>query len=195
MSKWLIGVTSTALAGLALAGQDTTQDQTEYGEDVGQQVEEQQEQWEQQAQEQQEQWEQQDPTQSDDPMTDDPLMGEEGTEATESQDPAAEMEMPHSVADMSAEELQGLTIVTATGEEVGEVDRVGHSETDQERVVTVDVGGFLGVGARTIAIPLSELEMTSDGRLQTTLTRESLETQPEFDEQGFTEEGQESTGY
>ena len=67
------------------------------------------------------------------------------------------------------------------------IDRVG-----QERVVTVDVGGFLGVAEKTIAIPVTELEMTPEGHVKTTLTKESIQAHQEFDEEGFTEEGTEA---
>jgi hypothetical protein len=185
MTKWLECAMGVALAGgLALAAQAGT---GQFGDDQQEQQDPATTADPAQETTEQESWE---------PDTDDPTMdttmGEEQESGT-SQDPAAEMEMPQSVADMSADELEGLTIVTETGEEIGEVDRVGHSEDQQERVATVDVGGFLGVGTKTVAIPLSELEMTSDGRLQTSLTRESIETLGEFDEEGFTEEGKEST--
>jgi sporulation protein YlmC with PRC-barrel domain len=95
-------------------------------------------------------------------------------------------EMGHDLSQMTSEELSGKTIVTTTGEEVGEVDEIGYSSTHQERVATVEVGGFLGVGERRIAIPLSELKMGEDDKLKTSLTRESIESQQEFDEEGFT---------
>jgi hypothetical protein len=103
--------------------------------------------------------------------------------------------MRHGVSDMSAGELEGLTVLTESGEEVGEIDRVGESEKYQARVATVDVGGFLGIAEKTIAIPLSELEMTSDGNLRTHLTKASIQSREDFDEEGFTEEGEEDTGY
>ena len=46
----------------------------------------------------------------------------------------------------------------------------------------------LGVGAKTVAIPLSKLEMTADGNLKTSLTRDELESEQALDEQSFTEE-------
>ena len=177
MTRWLMCILTTALAGGLAFAQETTQQETEqWGEEAAQEVE-------QQA----EQWERQDP--AEDPRSTDPMMGEEQDPA-QTRDPAAEMEMPQSVADMSADELEGLTIVTQTGEELGEVERVGHSEQHQERVAVVDVGGFLGIGAKSIAVSLSELEMSPGGRLQTSLTRESIEMQEEVDEAGFTDESE-----
>lgn len=170
MSKWLTGLAAVALAsGAAFAAQDTAQEDPT--DEVGQPTE------------------QQDPAMPEDPtQADDPVMGEEQP-PMESQYPEDQMEMSQSVADMSADEIAGMTIVSEDGEEIGEVDRVGQqSDMPGERVAAIDVGGFLGVGAKTVAIPLSELEMTSDGNLKSSLTREELESEQALDEQTFTEE-------
>jgi PRC-barrel domain len=191
MKKFLLGMLGAALAGgMAYAQQeepmdptqDPTQEQTpEYGEEVGE--------WG----EQDPMSETEDPTQSE---MDDPTMSETQQEESTTEEPATSTDelygqesgmQQHDLSSMSAEDLKGMTIVSDTGEEIGSIDRVG-----EVRVVTVDVGGFLGVGAKTVAIPISELEMSSDGNLQTTLTRETLEQRQEFDEQAFTEESSES---
>lgn len=179
MKKILIGVLGIVLTGgLAVAQQETTQEEV-YGDDVSQPTE-------QQDPMTQTEPETEDPTQTP-TEAEDPMMGEEAP-AEESSTWEQDSGMQHSVADLGVEELQGMTVVTETGEELGTIDRVGHSEEHQVRVVTVDVGGFLGVAEKTIAIPVSELEMTPDGHVQTTLTKESIEAHEEFDEQGFTEE-------
>jgi sporulation protein YlmC with PRC-barrel domain len=90
------------------------------------------------------------------------------------------------MADMTADKLSGKSVVTATGEEIGEIDQVGYSATHQERVAVIEAGGFLGVGEKRIALPLSELEMGSDGNVKTSMERDSIESQEEFDEAGFT---------
>ena len=190
MKKFLLGMLGAALAGgMAYAQeepmdptQDPTQEQTsEYGQEVGE--------WD----EQDPMSETEDPTQSE---MDDPTMTETQPEEPTTEEPSTSTGelygqesgmQQHDLSSMSAEELEGMTIVSDTGEEVGSIDRVG-----QVRVVTVDVGGFLGVGAKTVAIPISELEMSADGSLKTTLTRETLEQRQEFDEQAFTEESSES---
>jgi hypothetical protein len=90
------------------------------------------------------------------------------------------------LAEMTSEELSGKSVVTSAGEDIGEIGEIGYSSTHQERVATVEVGGFLGVGEKRIAIPLSDLAMGDDGNVRTSLTRESIESQAEFDEAGFT---------
>ena len=97
------------------------------------------------------------------------------------------MGMGMDVSTMTAAELKGKKVLTLTGEEIGEIDEVGISGTRQERVATVEVGGFLGISEKTIAIPLSELQSSVSGEdsVKTSLTRTSIETLPEFDESDF----------
>jgi hypothetical protein len=118
------------------------------------------------------------------------------THSTETQAGQSSQQMGHADSDLSgmtAEELEGKKVLTLTGEEVGEIEDVGRSATQQARVATVDVGGFLGIGEKTIAIPLSELEPSvsgsdGDGAVRTSMTRTSIEALPEFDEADFTAE-------
>lgn len=98
------------------------------------------------------------------------------------------------MADLTADKLSGKSVVTDTGEEIGQIDQVGYSATHQERVAVVEAGGFLGVGEKRIAIPLSELEMGSDDNVKTSMSRESIESQEEFDEAGFTADQTDEAG-
>ncbi|MEX2496669.1 MAG: PRC-barrel domain-containing protein [Woeseia sp.] len=127
-------------------------------------------------------------------QTTDPY-GTETESQSQTQDPTygAEtgMETGQDVTAMTAEELSGKTIVTDDGEEIGDIGEVGYSSTHQERVATVEVGGFLGVGQKRIAIPLSELQSAEqEGQVKTTMTRDSIESQQEFEESGFTPDQQ-----
>lgn len=89
-----------------------------------------------------------------------------------------------------AKDLQGKKVVTLTGEEVGEIGTVGKSAKHDERVATIDAGGFLGVGQKTIAVPLSKLHRTpSDGEtVRLSMMRTTLEDEPAFDESDLTPE-------
>jgi len=56
--------------------------------------------------------------------------------------------------------------------------------------VTVDVGGFLGIGAKEVALDLDNLVFMRDGddlSLYTSLTKEQLEAQPAYDSSTFAE--------
>lgn len=89
---------------------------------------------------------------------------------------------PSGLLPATTADLPGKTIVTSEGEEVGTVEQVGYSRQHDERVATVNVGGFLGAGDKVIAIPISELGLGGEADLVTTaLDRRELETAPEFD--------------
>ena len=94
------------------------------------------------------------------------------------------------VTQMSPEELMGMTVTTSEGEELGTIEQVGYSTTRQEQVATLNVGGFLGVGEKLIAVPLSELQVGSDDSLITTMSREEIQSEPEFDPAELSTEGE-----
>lgn len=112
---------------------------------------------------------------------DSPLNTEYGSEDSNGDAALAESE---GLSKAKAEDLEGRTVVTLTGDEVGEIRAVGKSPSHEERVATIDAGGFLGVGEKTVAVPLSELHRTpSDGEtVRIALLRSSIESLPAFDE-------------
>lgn len=101
------------------------------------------------------------------------------------------------MSDMTADELKGKKVLTLTGEEIGEIDDVGMSATLQARVATVEVGGFLGISEKTIAIPLSELQSSVSGEdsVKTSMTRTSIEALPEFDESDFSADDEDEEAF
>jgi sporulation protein YlmC with PRC-barrel domain len=136
-------------------------------------------------------------TSMDEQQQDTPVQGDYGSEptqgaATQSTDPASstmsEGTTDEGLSNMTAEELEGKKVVTMSGEEIGEIGEVGKSPAHTGRIATVEVGGFLGIGEKTIAIPLSELDksVSDEDSVRTSMTRSSIESQPEFDESGFT---------
>jgi hypothetical protein len=77
--------------------------------------------------------------------------------------------------------LKGATIYDAEDHEVGSVSHVhGIGATRQ---VVVDVGGFLGVGAKPVAVPASQLDLMRDenGHVHavTNWTKDQLKDLPE----------------
>jgi sporulation protein YlmC with PRC-barrel domain len=87
---------------------------------------------------------------------------------------------------MTADELQGKNVMTSTGEELGEVEDVV-IEQGQVKAALVDVGGFLGLGAKRVAIPQERLSVQGEN-VQTTMTQDEIAALPEY------EEGQGSSG-
>jgi sporulation protein YlmC with PRC-barrel domain len=93
------------------------------------------------------------------------------------------------VGDIRAEDLIGTTVYGAADENVGVIGDVILSPDGQVDAVTVDVGGFLGLGAKEVALDFDNLAFMRDpeGRmhLYTPLTKEQLEAQPEYDKATF----------
>jgi sporulation protein YlmC with PRC-barrel domain len=80
---------------------------------------------------------------------------------------------------ISVGELEDMRIFGANGEEIGEIDDVLGDAAGQPSAVTLEVGGFLGMGEREVVIGLDEIEV--DGlRLTLNRTREQIEALPEW---------------
>ncbi len=77
----------------------------------------------------------------------------------------------------SSTELEDMNLLSDTGEEIGEVERVLVDEDGQPAAVTAEVGGFLGVGQKKVVIGLDRLRLEGEDEpdLATTLTREELQ--------------------
>ncbi len=77
--------------------------------------------------------------------------------------------------------IEGATVYGADDHKVGKVDHV-HGTGGQETAI-IDVGGFLGIGAKPVAVPISELEFMrdEDGEVHavTSWTKDSLKAMPE----------------
>lgn len=120
---------------------------------------------------------------------------EEGDEerrdaATQTERPATRALEHAGLSNIAAGELVGKKVLTLTGEEIGEIGAVGESSAYTGRLALVEVGGVLGAGNKTIAIPLAELEesVSDEHSVRTSLTRSTIESHPDFDESSFTPE-------
>ncbi|WP_300056736.1 PRC-barrel domain-containing protein [uncultured Roseobacter sp.] len=79
-------------------------------------------------------------------------------------------------------DLIGKDVAEANGEVVGEIDYIVRDGDDLAAVI--GIGGFLGLGEYTVAIPLNEFDMSAeeDMLMLSNWTETELEAQPEFDE-------------
>lgn len=87
---------------------------------------------------------------------------------------------------LSLEELQGNQALSSRGEEIGEIQNFVRAD-DGTAHALVAVGGVWGLGERTIAVPLDQVQLTEDGDLQTQLSQQEIEAQQGFDEQDYEE--------
>ncbi|WP_048644894.1 PRC-barrel domain-containing protein [Nitratireductor soli] len=108
---------------------------------------------------------------------------------TSAVDRAALEEMP--VDQVRTEDLTGTTVYGANEENIGEIGDVIISQDGNVDAILVDVGGFLGIGEKEVAIGLDNLAFMADGDgklyLYTEFSKEQLEQQPAYDEAGYAE--------
>ena len=78
---------------------------------------------------------------------------------------------------VSSTELEDMNLLSHTGEEIGEVEKVLVDENGQPVAITAEIGGFLGVGQKTVVIGLDRLQLKGEDEpdLATTLTREEMQ--------------------
>jgi ribosomal 30S subunit maturation factor RimM len=77
--------------------------------------------------------------------------------------------------------LEGATVYGADDHKIGKVDHVHGSGTATN--VVIDVGGFLGIGAKPVSVPVGDLEFMrdEDGDVHalTAWTKDQLKEMPE----------------
>jgi len=96
---------------------------------------------------------------------------------------AAEADM---IQQMSADDLEGSYVYGANDETVGEIDTLLIGDNGQIDRVVINVGGFLGLGEKPVAVTFDELQVLKnvegdDVRIYIDSTEERLESQPEFE--------------
>jgi hypothetical protein len=90
---------------------------------------------------------------------------------------------PASINEMTVDQVVGSSVVGIDDETVGDINYVVE-QTDGLAFV-IGVGGFLGLGEYSVAIPADQFSMNDEGDLAlTSMTKEELETMPEFDDEG-----------
>jgi len=85
-----------------------------------------------------------------------------------------------------ASQFMGQAVYTAANENIGEINDLIMNKDLNNIVAVVGVGGFLGIGERDVAIPISDIKVDKDAtnnalRLTITASKEQLEAMPAFD--------------
>jgi sporulation protein YlmC with PRC-barrel domain len=89
--------------------------------------------------------------------------------------------------DVRASHLLGAEVKRLTGDSVGQVQDLIVSADSDVRLAVISVGGLLGVGDKTIALPFDEFQVAPDGAtLYLTLSGEELSARPAFDLENVT---------
>ena len=91
-------------------------------------------------------------------------------------------------AALTADKFEGANVYGIQGEEVGEIDELILTADGKIDRVVLEVGGFLGIGEREVAVPFDRLTIMrkaddpNDFRVYIDSTQERLEALPEFED-------------
>jgi sporulation protein YlmC with PRC-barrel domain len=88
-----------------------------------------------------------------------------------------------------ASTMLGKEVFGQDEESIGEVADLVLQDDGQTRAAIIDVGGFLGVGEKRVAIPFNEIQTAQEGedvKLTVAMSREQLEQAPEYVEPDMT---------
>ncbi len=93
-----------------------------------------------------------------------------------SNDATRQMKQP-----FEATELKGKAVYDAAGKKLGSIDEVV-PQSGQTREAVVEVGGILGIGAKKVLIPASDIARADDGRLVVAMSEDQVEKLPEYEQ-------------
>lgn len=89
--------------------------------------------------------------------------------------------------DLQVSDLEGRTLVTQDGEEIGEIDRVVRDTQENATYVVVSEGGFLGFGGDDMAYPLQDIQVSDDDGEVLLQSRSGERNADDFDDDNFEE--------
>jgi hypothetical protein len=86
--------------------------------------------------------------------------------------------------EMSIDNLMGADVYGAQDDNIGSINDVVMGQDGQAEYVVVDVGGFLGLGAHSVAPGMDEVQVLREDddtlRVYVDATQEQLENAPEY---------------
>jgi sporulation protein YlmC with PRC-barrel domain len=98
--------------------------------------------------------------------------------------------MTQQTTQIDAQKLIGHNIVNADDDKIGSVDSVMLGRQGSVQAVIVNVGGFLGLGERNVAIDWADIRVSPDGKkITTALSKDQLKAMPEFHYAGDVKRG------
>ncbi|WP_410218999.1 PRC-barrel domain-containing protein [Paracoccus sp. (in: a-proteobacteria)] len=103
-------------------------------------------------------------------------------EAAAASSAAQKVEQEQAANEWRVDWITGTTVRGTQGEDIGSInDLIVDGDTGEMKAAIVGVGGFLGIGEKSIALPWSELTINSDAQeITSDLTREEADAAPEY---------------
>jgi hypothetical protein len=86
-----------------------------------------------------------------------------------------------------ATQLDDVVVVSASGEDIGEIDEIVRSSADGKHYGVLEIGGILGVGETEKLVALEDLEYDADENRLYISASQNVEQLPDFDEELYTE--------
>ena len=88
--------------------------------------------------------------------------------------------------ELTTDQLEGVTVYDSEDNNVGEIGSLVVSDSGEIKDVVIEVGGFLGIGEKPVAIPFEEVEFLKsiegdDIRVFVKANEESLKAMPEYE--------------
>lgn len=85
--------------------------------------------------------------------------------------------------DEDVDKLVGKDVVDSKGDSIGSVENMLISDPDNVQYAIISVGGFLGIGDKLVAVPVTNLQMNTDqdNVMLKNITEEDLKNAPEFE--------------
>jgi sporulation protein YlmC with PRC-barrel domain len=94
--------------------------------------------------------------------------------------------LPSDIGSMKVSELVGKNVYTASDEKIGDVNDVVTSKSGGEAMAVIGVGGFLGIGEKEAAIPISQLKVQGDKIVASGATKDSLKQHADYKKDNYT---------
>ena len=92
---------------------------------------------------------------------------------------------------IASQDLVGTTVYGANDERVGEIGNIVLTKDSKVDAVLLDVGGFLGMGEKEVAVGMDKLKFMEDKNgkryLYTNFTKDQLKAQPAYDKTTWTD--------
>ncbi|GHA28141.1 hypothetical protein GCM10007989_25190 [Devosia pacifica] len=102
------------------------------------------------------------------------------------------LEESGAAVDPQPEELRGMGVYGVNDEPIGTINEVLADPNGQIDALVIDVGGFLGLGAKPVAVAYENLsfgaDITGDRYLYLNTSRQALEAQPTYNPQTYPQE-------
>ncbi|WP_214469625.1 PRC-barrel domain-containing protein [Mesorhizobium sp. dw_380] len=99
---------------------------------------------------------------------------------------------PMPIGEIRGDDLKGTTVYGANDAKVGQIGDVVLTPDKKTDAVIVDVGGFLGIGSKEVAVGMDNLKFMTDKNgkkyLYTTFTKEQLQAQPAYNKGSYAQQ-------